>query len=368
LSVATSHRRVLGGFLLLLCLAGTRADAQGLPTAVTSAIVIQAPDEASIAEFVAQNTRNLSSKEAAARQADKVAVLSNLEPLKTPSTAFRIAYSRALKPALTRAMQAGQEGAIVALAIAGELATLDALELIRQGMASPNPMIRHQAAGLSSRSVLRIALHAGDNPSISKAEVDRLITALKDGALAEHDEIVLDAWVNSLAKAGENPECRTMAYAALEEVIEAQARLPAGRLTPLRRQAMLRAMDEVFKQVSAAGVTLDARAGRSLARMCGLSLARVMAEARAQRIIEGEAEPERRVWAGLAGACENVLVFAGRSLSPGFAGPVPAAAARLREGTRGGDADFLIAAEAICGANGMLSKAPFNFPPDAFIK
>lgn len=356
------NRMLVCVLAVLGLLAAGPAQGQDLPSEIVSKIALAEPDKDAVRQYVRTHADGLVSLKPSERKAAKDALLSPLDTRKNPSVSFRLEYTASLKKPLEAAMMAGPRSGVCALAIAGELASPDALAMIRAAMGSPDHVLRHQACGLSLRSVfvvLKAAAGANAQPALGEADVRAAIKDLAAKAAGERDDLVLDACVNSLAAAAELDAYRTEAFAGLEQVVTAQCQggAPAAGKVP----ALLRAADEgVLRQVSRAGARFDAAAAKSAASLAGRLLAATAAAVKAPNL----SPAQRELYTKVAATCQNILPFAAQGASV----TVPDAAASLAKGTRDEDAKFILMARDICGPTGLLSKPPFNFPAGEFIK
>ncbi|MCC6951889.1 MAG: hypothetical protein IT433_10645 [Phycisphaerales bacterium] len=350
--------------VVTLALAGLAqgAGAQGLGSEVISGLQLTAEQKQEIAGFAAAHSKNLSSDKATERKADRDALLANLELGKSPSAAFRVAYSEALRDALQGAMSGGRRGGVEALVIAGELASPDSAAMISAAFASKDQVIRHQAGGQSLRQMLR-TVRLSPQDAVLDTQVHDLVRGLADAAVVEKDRLVLRAWAPTLAEAGRDDANRTVAYQAIEKVVKSQGAGLADRpCHPELAEAMLILIDEgMVRQLSGAGAALDTAGAKAACATSGHLLSHIVKAVRA-----GSLTPESRE--SLVKACaslQNVLTLAGPRIGNARV-TMPDASAELAKGDTSGDAAFLIEAEKIIGRDGLLYRPPFSFPAGSF--
>lgn len=336
----------------------------GLPDSVVQAIQLSESDKAQIKAFAQGNSQNLASTDATLRKRDQDSLQQVLALSRSPSTSFRLELTNELIAALDAAAKKNDVGAVAALDVAGTLATPGSLQMIRGYLDSPNRVIRHQAGGLSMRSIFQViaaAANAGAAPSFESVQVTQAIDALARAAAGEKDELVLDRMVQSLCAAAEVEAYRGSAFAGLYRVVDEQVKVVGNRPQGAKRLlALLRAVDEgIFRQVSAAGAKYDSEAARHGARVAWRLVGMTTAIVRAGNLPRnpgGGTEPVRDTLAKIMNQSQNVLPLVAVRLGKTDL-VVANAAAELRKNSVDGDAAFLIEVEKI---NAVLSRPPFD--------
>lgn len=356
-----------------------RADAQvGLTQAVVETIQLSEEQRSEISRFVETYKADLSSDKPVQVAAARKRLMEPLGNMKA-SVSFRTEMSRGLMDVLPGLAQ-GQSrmNAINAVILAADLATEASVDVVEGALKSSSNDLRCQAAAGSAR-LFDIASEG--TPALQPARLSRLIDALEAAAAAEKDPIVSKELFKALASATRVANTRFPEVRARGITAGARA---AG--TALRGYGDKPAGDMQLDGVLAVlGALRDAAATAQQQRIPDAALkesAALAAEtlAYAVRLVEAREQPLRNteklrigltlreMMSQLAAPAEAIIVFSGRSLLP----PAQIAELQLAETLRKGeplaDAKFTADVRTLAGPGGALSKDPFGFEPERFLK
>ncbi|GJQ30289.1 MAG: hypothetical protein HBSAPP03_21730 [Phycisphaerae bacterium] len=346
-----------------------RAQPCQIEPAISSAMTLSADQAAAVTACAQQNAADLSSEDADKRRIARRAILAPLEGANV-SAAFRIQYAKSLEPALRElAKHADDRLAVVALIIAGDLATETSTGMLTGQLASPRPALRYEAA-FGLRRTFEAASVA--RPAVLSTTVSAAMTALQNAMGVEQDGQVLKAQAAALLAGAGLPE-RDFPSARLE----ASSALCVGlsnhvkaRGTKLPDQSSLeayhkgvRGVRDIFLQPDA---RMNAASANAAAELSGRLIA-LAARALKAKDYQAASESSRGEMTSAVGASETLIQLAGNVLSPGTRFPTPGLGTTLRESTVASEAKFILDATSIVGADGVLTKPPFQFSKAHFL-
>jgi len=322
--------------------------------------------------YVEAHSKNLG--DAAKPQAIRADRLELLQPLPEAGTPFRIKYGELLGPKLLALVNdPGQTELVVinALVIAGDLGTQQALDVLNLGAKSAKPAVRYQAA----YGLLRTFETAAPNktPAMRDDQFERAIAGTTERITNEKDPLVLDALVRALLTAANNERFRDRAVSVLSKSIGETVKSLAGNpghktLTEPQLDTLIRTTAGVRDILTAANQRpVPAQVAKDAAELAGRLIAHMVKAVEGKQIAMLPPDPIRDRYSQLATAAETVVVFSGTTLQPGGNFPNKDLGRTLKQATVQDDAKFALDGRTIAGSDGMLSKSPFNFPPDHFI-
>lgn len=351
----------LGASLLVaLASSGAAAQADQLPSSLTNKPgAITSAEQSAIQQFVDRNIPRLTAADPNERQAGARALR---QPLldQNVSVSFRLAYGQAIRQPLRDVIRSDDEQSrVLALLIAGQVATEPCARLAVEVLEDENPVIRYAAAtalGMTNASV------AARTPAIRQEQLVSLLRSLGERVVAEQDPWVLERVIRSLAAAvpvgATNFEL--VSPAALSEIAvrtserlsqAGDAELSLGMLQMVLRSA--ETLQRAFEDQRA----LPSDTVRQAAGLGADALVFV-----ARRLKEDGLSPaEVELLTQIAVAGENVTFFArGKT---GAAVENYRIAQQLVDGNR---PEFLARLPRLVGPSGPMTQAPFNFQADRF--
>lgn len=275
------------------------------------------------------------------------------------SVAFRNALSRELEPTLERLITNGTPvEQINALRLAGEIATTRTADFLTRSLSADNRGVRYAAAAGLARSfdAVRVA-----SPALGRQRITGLVDELAARLRTEQDPAIFDAVVRALATAGaidrqgyeaiRGHAFTSMSDAAADRILaDRAAGLTPG---PETLRAWLRAVDAARNAILRPP-GLDPQARRSAARLAGVQLRWAGAWAEGG-MSGGEATGE--LVRAMVAASEAViyLIHSPATQTPSLADAM----------ARGQREALLAGVEALVGAQGALTRAPFNLDAGA---
>jgi hypothetical protein len=364
-----SPTRLLAAFTLSASFAMSPAAwAQALPDSLITATSFSADAKAQIKSLIDTNQAALSANDPAALRKARVAILLPLRSSGvTASPEFRAELGAQLRPVLDRLVSTNEKDAaadipaINALALAGELATRDGVEVLIKGLSDPRPGVAVRAGlGLARSFVL---LRDSSSPLV-QSQVDPAIIALRATLRTAKHAQILEAAASALAAAASVPDAKLEGLRAKAGtgLIESMSALTqASGVTGVTMGAQLVATRSLFDRLSAQGADAGAISSDASIAIAGLAgdLLSAMNTAIGGELPEGE----RRAMAILAGQAERVYSLAHRRLD---SQALPASLnldALLREGK---DDQFRTESAKLVGPAGVLTKPPFNIDGKRF--
>jgi hypothetical protein len=371
---------------LLALATGVHAQSARIAPATITSDVITPEQDQEIDRFVGEHAPKLRSDDPRDVRDARRALL---EPLGGSSVkvAFRLKYAERLMPELARLIDdpavkdnpVAQARAIAALVIAGDLATRESVTALMGALSASRDDIRHQAA-YGIRRVFE-ALSAAQ-PATDINTCMQAVRALRDRMTQEKNDLVLDAIANALlaggtVEAANYDTLRPEAIKALSQGVQTIVRRTEARaddravLNLLLRASAVRDVIARSRSRMPADALIEAGAiGGDLVGFC-------VRAARAERIPMGEIDPTkippgadvplRELFAQTSQAGETLILFVGQqSGTPGFDATPLNLGARLRTGTKQGDATFITDAGRLIGPQGTLTSPPYSLSPDRF--
>jgi len=360
------HRGAIrvGVVLAVLALAGApRALAQqgGLPDEVVTAPHLTEQHTQTLRQFVQGHAAAMGTATGDAMRDARTAILQPLAR-SNASVAFRIRYGGVVADALAPLMQGGGELAQVnALAIAGELATDDAVKLFDAGRTSDKPAVRYSAAAAAG-TMLRKAANAAAGANLLNANrVDELIRKLGEMLAVEQDPLVIDAIMSALAASQALSDAQRRAgvaqlAAGVAALVDRQAGKPFGDVV---LEGFVRTADAVSAVLQTPGAV-----PQDTLKECG-RIGQMMV-AHAHRVVAAKAVPagaegasQRELLRQVTVSGQNIILLSAQKLNQGIEikqadfGPI-------RNGNNAGDADFLNRAQDLLEA---VTRPPFNLAP-----
>ncbi len=351
-------RRTLIVLLILALLVPAPSGAWGaeIPAGLPAKQELSDADIRSIRDFAEPLITALESKEAGPSQQAREDLLA---PLRSgASVAFRLAYSEAVMPGVTR-LAAGPDERIAfnALRIAGALATDGAMGAIRAALADPRDSVRYGGAFGARRALEEVA---SKRFAPAPAQVERLVGALAEQIKKEAEPGVVEGLISAFDAVGPDPATRSAALASMCSAMTSQAAaFGAGSGAP---EAWAYAFQRAVKVSQAALLeqgrvgNLDESLAKGAAQMCGQLLAHVVK--RLESFKPGESrEAETAALQDLASAAEGTLIFIDANLTKRTP-PQQAIRAAFPDTGK-------VAAEAAkwAGAKGLLTQPPYAFKP-----
>lgn len=353
---------MLGAAAIVMMIGSAAATARqgvggGLPCEVASRPSLDSADESQVRQFAADNLRKLQSAAPAESSAAREALIGPLS-CSGVTFAFRLKYSDILTPALTPLVSGADERlAANSLVILSRMRTSLAADAMAPGLKSASAVVRF-AAGSGHRRLFHEL--SRDAFGFNDAGIDRLFDAVSAALTTEPDAITADMYILALGEGARgNAAMRGRAAHRLAEAYTA-------RILSLRRgnewseswsAATLRALDLVrqtlFEQAGSGQID------REFARRACLLSGQVIAAAR-DRLASSPGTASDADLVRSVGAAEGLAVIAHNSLSGQKLGEK--GMQRLFEQAAGGarQEEFIAAAEAWIGKEGLLMKAPIS--------
>lgn len=355
--------------MLLLAPPAAPAQADSLPSElITKAGALTSSETSRIAAYVEAHVQQLTSDDPAARQRARRALR---EPVidDSVSVSFRIEYGKAARAPLARVVREGDAQArLLALHIAGQIATEPCARIAADTLDSADPIARYSAAyalGLTNTII------AQREPAITPQQALELNNRLGDRLDQEQDMWVLDRVIRSLGAASDIPQPRFDAVAT--SALDMLARGLGNRLdapsnnnphqdSPIELEIVLRGAN-LIQSAFQRGQRLPEQTVRLAAGFGGDCLAHVARTVKADHL----AVQHEPLLKQLAVIGENIAFFA-RGSHPDNPEPKPVRNLQIAPTlTQDNDVPgFLDALEQLIGQDGILTRAPFGFPPERF--
>lgn len=349
--------------LVILAPAQLAAAQQTLGEGIVSAPSIGTGEREEISRFAARHVGNLSGTPPQIRSGRNAL----LEPLRSAnvSVAFRLEYSRVLRARLQELSR--DERPIVAynaLRIAGELASPASLDILRDGLASPDKTIRYGALHGYQRTFHALAR---TSPAITSDQILRELGRIEQTMMNEREPVVLDAFVIAMTSASRVPEgrggaLRAEAVRVMARVVGAKAR--AGHTEEGMISVYLRTSEAVrnaLTEVDARQTELPRGVLRETGGMAGDLIALARWSVCERREVSGG--DGREVLAAIVANAEAVYYFSHSQLSPRQAVNTRLGTMLQEDNVQG----FCDGVGRLIGENGVLTRSPFDFPADRFV-
>jgi hypothetical protein len=310
-------------------------------------------DKAQLKDLIEKNRAGLSGAPTEVRKA-REALLQPLEQ-RSVSVPFRVEYARQLLDVLRPLTKDARDVvAVNALLITGELATSNSSSVLQDGLKDARTSVQLGALHAYARAFLQISRQA---PAMSPQEVSRGIEAISALMATSTDARIVDGALSALVSASRTDEGR-QALALASASLGARLRA-AGKSTP-PDQAMVLVGIRGVREMRDALIAAQGQASEQTAKGAGILAGQLLVALReAGRASEPMADLPQAVT-----LAETTLTLASTNLR----GPdIKALNLDLAERARKGENDaFATQLERLIGPGGVLSKAPFNAPADAF--
>jgi len=365
---------------------GVYAQSSRIAPATIASDVITPEQDQEIARYVGEHAAKLRSDDPRDVRDARRALL---EPLGGSSikVAFRLKYADYVMPELGRLIEdpavkdkpEAQVRAIAALVIAGDLATREAVTALVGALGSTRDDIRHQAA-YGIRRVFE-ALSAAQ-PATDANTCMHAVRSLRDKMTQEKNELVLDAIASALLAGGSVEAAgfdalRPESIRALSQGVQAIVRRTEARADDRAVLNLLLRASAVRDVLARSRARLPADALVEAGAIGGELVGFCVRGARTERIPMGEIDPTRfpagaevplrELYAQASQAGETLILFAGQqSGTPGFEASPLNLGAKMRTGTKQGDATFITDAGRLIGPQGLLTRPPFSLNADRF--
>jgi hypothetical protein len=360
---------VLAAVAALAGIAGPRALAQAIPDAIRTKTSELGPEEVQVVtKYVEDHSKNLTSTDPQLLKRDRDDLL---EPLskKDTSVPFRIAYDRALEPKLADMVANADKMVVInGLNIAGDLATDRAITVIESKADDKDPSVRYQV-GYALQRAFEAAQNAARAATVQA--LDAAVKRLEQRIALEKDANVADRWIRAgLAGAGV-PELTGDAVGAVARGAIQAAKGLNNPGSVMDAMALLRAAVGVRDVLAQRGSGLNGQAAKDAAEMAGALVARAARMVQKKQLPAG-ASTERSTYSQVVSAAQTVVQLAGQALGNaniqilGVNGQPVQLNESLNLGNAGGDAKFAEDAQLLVGPGGVLSKPPFDLPPEKF--
>lgn len=315
-----------------------------------------------------------------------------IKPLNNPSVsvAFRQRYGEVLVPAIERLTRSDRElVAVNALRIAGELATTQSTDLLRAAMRDARAPVRFAAISALGRTFDAIANKA---PAIQPARARELLDDVAAHLDRETDPAVIDAGLRVFLSAANVtdtsrfPSLRGDAVMMVCDRVGRMARAPAAGRAPATLieacvrvgEAVRNALTDDARRPLSNDRAARERIGKAAAGLGGDVLALIARElgAGAYPAVNADDTPEaaaakRAARTGIrqaAAAAEATIFFAAQNLLGAGGAPPQNLADLLGDADLAKDQRFIASVLMKVGPGGELSRPPFGFPPDRFVK
>jgi hypothetical protein len=362
-------RPMVAAALLSLCCGVSVAQSTGVGPEVRRAAQLGADHTGVLTQYIRENSTNLAAENPDQIRRNRTALLEPLADVQA-SPAFRLKYSELLMPVIgPLATNTSDIVVINALVLAGDLATAQSTELLKSAAASEKPAIRYQAAFGMRRTFE--ALATMPTMTMRGDQVEDAVKSIAGRIGNESDALVLDGLVSAAIQATNIPSLRSSALTSLSSAVGARAKATntdSAALAPVMLRAGVGVRDALANtttgQLASDAVKSAAELGGHLIAFCVKSVENksIPMVQRGQSDYAG-----RETFAQIAMTAENIVLLAA-SLQGASGVEGKQIGEKLKAGTANGDAAFVVDAQGIVGAAGMLSKPPFAFAPGTFIQ
>jgi hypothetical protein len=350
---------------LSLCGASAAAfqDVVAVDRQLVAAISLTPAQKSAIDKFVDDHQATLLSSEPAKVMIARKAIL---EPMLLPQvqigTAYRIHLSSKMLASLRQMVDSkGDESAINALIIAGEIGTQQCVELLQLGVNSPSASVRRAGAYGMQRTFLALANH---QPAMLVPVAEGMISSIETRLKVEDDPQVVLALVQAIIEASRlrgGSGQFNLGNAAIESLcksVAARASLKGPTaLDGIEIQAVVNAVMGARDLVSGrAGITVPDNVHRAAAELVYQLVAHALRVVTANGL-EFSDSRRREVYAVACDLAVNLAGISGDKLQPGFKFPDLKLGDALRKGDKLNDGVFLKGCE---DAIATLAKPPFG--------
>jgi hypothetical protein len=254
------------------------------------------------------------------------------------------------------------------LIIAGDLATDRALAVIESKAGAKEPAVRFQV-GYALQRTFKAAQNSARAATVGV--LDRAVKGLEQRIGQEKDANVADALIRAGIEAAGVPELTGDAVGAVARGTIQAAKGLNNPGSVKDAEALLRAAVGVRDVLAQRGNGLNAQAAKDAAEMAGALGARVARMVQKKELPAGTSTV-RSTYSQVVSAAQTVVQLAGQALGnpdvqiKGVNGQPVQLNESLNQGNASGDAKFAEDAQLLIGPGGVLSKPPFEIPPEKF--
>lgn len=366
--------------LMLGALCPARAQQVDLSEDTITAISLNGPQRQAVREFVAEHRVRFQSEDPAEVKRARNALL---RPFDNPriSVSFRNAYSDELLPILNAmAGRPGDLATVNALVVAGSLATQQGAGLVERFRADKNRVaIRYAALSAYRRTFEAMA---ASSPAIADRDAAGMVDRLGQHLLDEQDPLVFDACVRALLAASEvrRPGFESVWHRAMSALASGlSVRLPRFPTGPAGEEFIGPAMRAAaaLRDVAAAGPRLELpqEVSRRMVEMAAdlwAWVARGLAAGAFPVAVPGNDEAavkaRREFAAQAADISQSLLYFAAERIKRDPWPAQEAVGGWIREASKTGDDRFVRRVRDVVGPGGLLTKPPFGFADNRFLR
>lgn len=364
MSIANAVRTlILAAAFVLIAPSATAQVTGNLPGSIIQSGSISAAAQQQIQSYVDSVTGALASDDLRESSRAREQLLRPLED-RDVSVAFRQAYGQSLADVIAEHSSSDDvQKQLLALRVAGELATTDSVRIIREHMSSDDAGVRLFAIGRVQR-VFEITTAHG--PAISSNEASNLVSLLTSKADSTNDPIELDGIVRALAagaglRGSELSGARNKSVQGMELVISPILRdlVPSDDTVPAYRLAM-RAASAMTASIIDVNASTDAASLKSSIGLAGDILSVPLRQIFAGYDLEGD---ERALAVRAVQSADALLYFARRKQPGGGAIEQTSFAAMIEQGE---DRDYRNAVSLLFDGNSKLVRDN-GFDSDRFV-
>jgi hypothetical protein len=364
MSIANAVRTLILAAAFVLIAPGASAQVTGnLPGSIVQAGSISAAAQQQIRSYVDSLKDSISSDDLRESSRAREQLLRPLED-RDVSVAFRQAYGQSLSDLIAEHSASDDvQQQLLALRIAGELATSDSVRTIREHISSDDAGVRLFAIGRVQRVFEITAAHG---PAISSNEAGNLVRLLTTTADTTDDPIELDGIVRALSagaglRGAELSAARNQSVQGMELVISPILRdlEPTDDTVPAYRLAM-RAASAMTASIIDVNATTDAASLKSSIGLAGDILSVPLRQIFAGYDLEGD---ERALAVRAAQSADALLYFARRKQPGGSAVEQTSFAAMIEQGE---DRDYRNSVSLLFDGNSKLVRDN-GFAQDRFV-
>lgn len=352
------------------------ARAQNLPDNLVGQGVRSEADRQAIRDFAAPAINQLKGDDPAEWSRAKARLIGLLDR-GAVAVSFRGAYSDTLLPELKSLAEQSSEKRVIALYIAGELATEPAVLFVESARADEDPQIRYASVFSLGRTLRALR---GGSPVIAEPRAREIVTSLTQGLSNEDEPLVVDVYVRSLL---EGTRLRDAMPGVAEQALRSVASGMGERFRKLQRwdspevDTLLTGTAEIRRQIlEDFNNTLSNDAVREAAGLAGdmIAAAERFVRTGEMRTVLPQDEAKLRVfkenrekWPTLMRAGSQLLDEAMERFKKGEPVVTNRLAESIEKFNEDGDRDFLVReAPRYISQGGLLVEPPLNFPAQRF--
>lgn len=339
----------------------------GLPQGVVGSATIGSSEQKAIDDHVARWLGDLSSKEAdKVKKAREALVAPVLE--QNVTVPFRLAYSQALVAGkLGDLCKSDQETtAINALRLAGEVAEIQTVGLVREGFSDKRSAVRYAAVFAALRTFEQMS-PATRAVAIPSNTAEQLVSSVASALNKDKEEVlIVDAASRALLSAAriDRPKYEGVSKQASVEVCAGLAKrlAAAGKDDATVVEAGVRAAGQFQALLGGAkGAQVDAGVRKEAAGLGADLIAWVCRQLNAGAVPQQDVKG-REAYAVALAAGENTVLSAVKAAGTPVPGAVLVPSFQLA--TKGGDAKVVVDATRM--VSDVLGKPPFDLPASRF--